>query len=215
MRSGALPNSATPRRDHHLSMARPSPPCRQRPWTTRLASGPASMAARRAGRHGRKGSARRSKQTEDGRRMMVAAVARHRRGPRAGRGRPQEQRNPGRARTLKRPRPHRPDRHHGRDARSARDRALPARASRRLRDERGQGQPGDDLRRPQGDRLQRCALARNRRQGPWPHRAPTLRRRRPLRCKSGTATPTSTGDARPCASSANARSSRPASAASR
>ena len=36
-------------------------------------------------------------------------------------------------------------------------------------------------RRPQGDRLQRRALARNRRQGPWPHRAPPLCRRRPLR----------------------------------
>ena len=50
---------------------------------------------------------------------------------------------------------------------------------------RGEGQSGDHPRRPQGDRLLRRALARDRRQGPWPHRAPALRRRRPLRCRVG------------------------------
>ena len=35
----------TPPADHHLPQD-PHRPCRQRPWTTRLASGPASMAAR-------------------------------------------------------------------------------------------------------------------------------------------------------------------------
>ena len=73
---------------------------------------------------------------------------------------------------------------------------------------------GDHPRRPQGDRLQRRALARNRRQGTWPHRAPTLCRRRPLRRRVGP-TPISMVAARRCASNASARSSRPASAASR
>ena len=43
------------------------------------------------------------------------------------------------------------------------------------------------------------ALARNRRQGPWPHRAPPLCRRRPLRRRIGRLR-TSTGAARRCAS---------------
>ena len=63
-----------------------------------------------------------SKQTEDGRRMMVAAGGtRLRHGPRAGGGRQQEQRNPGRTRALQQPRPRRPHCHRRCDARPARD----------------------------------------------------------------------------------------------
>ena len=110
-----------------------------------------------------------SKQTEHGRRDDGrGSRAQHRRGPRAGRGRLQEQRNPGRACTVQPTRPHRAHRHPRPDARPARDRTLPARTPRRLRLERHQGQSGDHPRRPHRDRLQRCALARNPRQGPWP-----------------------------------------------
>ena len=88
-----------------------------------------------------------SKQTEDGRRMMVAAVE-HDSGM-VGGGRQQEQRNPGRTRALQQPRPRRPHCHRRCDARPARDGALPARAPRRLRDQRHQGQSGNHPRRPQ------------------------------------------------------------------
>ena len=112
----------------------PATCCRPKPSGHRPVDRPARHRAR-ACRH----AARPSKQTEDGRRMMVAALE-HDSG-----GRLQEQRDPGRARALQQPRPRRPHRHRRCDARPARDRALSARAPRRLRDQGHQGQPGNHL----------------------------------------------------------------------
>ena len=67
--------------------------------------------------------------------------------------------------------------------------------------------PSRTIRKPSSKTSRRStseALARNRRQGPWPHRAPPLCRRH---LSGATA---STGAARRCASNASARSSRPA-----
>ena len=172
-------------RDHHLPQHPRRPAARDAGHRHRPVDRPARQRPC-AGRHGRKGPARRleanrTRAQDDGR----GSRAQHRRGPRAGRGRLQEQRNPGRACTVQPTRPHRAHRHPRPDARPARDRTLPARTPRRLRLERHQGQSGDHPRRPHRDRLQRCALARNPRQGPWPHRAPALRRCRPHRCRVG------------------------------
>ena len=157
-----------------------------------------------------------SKQTEDGRRMMVAAVE-HDSGMvlRAGGGRQQEQRNPGRTRALQQPRPRRPHCHRRCDARPARDGALPARAPRRLRDQRHQGQSGNhppktsrrstSATRP-GTKPSTRAMAASSAAAVPPSTSPA---------PNGTATRTSTGAARRCASNASARSSRPARAASK
>ena len=71
-RSGARAGSATPRPRSPPSTTS-SPRCRPRPWTTPSASGPASTAHAPVAMDGKalRGA---SAQTEDGRRMMVAAV---------------------------------------------------------------------------------------------------------------------------------------------
>ena len=118
-----------------------------------------------------------SKQTEDGRPMMVAAVE-HGSGLVLGQKEIDDKTNEipvVRDLSSGLDRPAQGDRrthcHPRRHARPARHRALPARqVPRRLCRHRDQGQPADDARRPQGHRLECRTLARNPRQGPWPHR---------------------------------------------
>ena len=132
-------------------------------------------------RHGREGPARcleadRRRAPDDGR----GGGTRLRHGPRAGGGRQQEQRNPGRTRALQQPRPP--------GALSPSMRCTPSHETARcLLGRRAEISAIKDNQETILEDLRSTSATRprNRRQGPWPHRAPPLCRRRPLRRRMG------------------------------